>query len=110
MNSSSTLARDGRPRDAIVSTNRHHATPRSSLSTKPVEFRLEIVRIHGRAEVPSFIVHDVVHVERVGHHGERFVAHVNQERLVAAYVVNVVYAAATEEFPAYEECRAARKR
>src|SRR5207302_465602 len=37
-----------------------------------------------------FIVHDVVHVQCVGHDGKWFVAHVNQERLVVAYIVNVV--------------------
>src|SRR5229473_5249081 len=76
--------------DAIVRADRHHATPRSGLGIERVELRLEIVRIHGRAEVPSFIVHDVIHVECVGHDSKWFVAHVDQERLVAAHVVNVV--------------------
>ncbi len=45
--------------------------------------------------VASFIIHDVVHVARVGNDGKWFVAHVNQEhvnqeRLVAAYIVNVI--------------------
>src|ERR1700688_3473018 len=80
----------GSPRDAIVRANRHHATPRSGLGIERVELRLEIVRIHGRAEVASFIIHDVIHVERVGNDGKWFVAHVNQERLVAAYIVNVI--------------------
>src|SRR6266404_2693013 len=40
--------------------------------------------------VASFIIHDVVHVARVGNDGKWFVAHVNQERLVGAYIVNVI--------------------
>src|SRR5260370_28372475 len=48
--------------DAIVRAHRHHATPRSSLGIERVELSLEIIGIHGRVEVPSFIVHDVVHV------------------------------------------------
>src|SRR6266851_5543677 len=76
--------------DTIVRAHRHHAPPRSGLGIERVELHLEIVSIHGRAEVPSLIVHDVVHVECVGHDSKWFVAHVNQERLVAAYVVSVV--------------------
>src|SRR5216683_4046111 len=76
--------------DAVVRAHRHHATPGYGLGIERVELLLEIVSIHGRAEVPSFIVHDVVHMERVRHDSKWFVAHVNQERLVAAYVVNVV--------------------
>src|SRR3984893_14385080 len=75
--------------DAIMCANRHHATPGPGLGIERVELRLEIVGIH-RREVPTFIVHDVVHVECVGHDSKCFVAHVDQERLVAAYVVNVV--------------------
>jgi len=90
--------------DTIVRAHRHHATPRSGLGIERVELRLEIVSVHGRAEVASFIIHDVVHVERVGNDGKWFVAHVNQERLVAAYIVNVIdEGRATEEFPGYEE-------
>ena len=39
--------------DTIVRAHRHHATPRSGLGIERVELHLEIVSIHGRAEVPN---------------------------------------------------------
>src|SRR5205807_6432974 len=71
-------------RDTIVRANRHHPTPRSGLGIERVELRLKIVSVHGRAEVSSFVVHNVVHVECVRHYSKWLTAHVDQERLVAA--------------------------
>src|SRR5258708_2323580 len=76
--------------DAIVRANGHHPTTCSRLGIERIKFRLEIVSIHCRAEVPDFVVHNVIHVECVGHNGKWFVVHVNHEGLVAADVVNVV--------------------
>jgi hypothetical protein len=76
--------------DAIVRAHRHHATPHSGLGIERVELGLEVVSIHGSAEVSGFIVHNVVHVEGIGHDGKWLVAYVYQEWLIAAYVVNVV--------------------
>jgi hypothetical protein len=84
------LGARGTTGDAIVRADGHHPTPRSGFSIESVKLRLEIFRIHRGAEAPSFIIHDVVHMQCVGLDSERFVAHVNQKRLVAAYVVNVV--------------------
>jgi hypothetical protein len=70
--------------------HRHHATPRCALGIKRVELPLEIVRIHGRAEVPGFIIHNAIHAGWAGDDSKWFVPHIYQKRFVAAYVVNVV--------------------
>jgi hypothetical protein len=73
-----------------VGAHRHHATPYSGLSVEGIELRFEVFSIHGGAEVPGFIVDDVVHVECVGHDSKWFVVHVYQEGFITTYVVNVV--------------------
>jgi hypothetical protein len=55
-----------------------------------VELAFQIACVCVAAEVPSLVVNNVVHVERVGHHGEWLVSNVHQEWLIAADVVDVV--------------------
>src|SRR5258708_18388099 len=77
-------------RYAIMRADRHNATTGSGHRIERIELRFEVVGVHGCAEIPGFIIHDVIHVERVGHNSKGFAADINQEWLVTAHIVNMV--------------------
>src|SRR6266851_3212325 len=76
--------------NSIVRADGHHATAMLALFVQHVELTFQIGCVCVGAEVPSLVVHNVVHMQRVGHHGEGLVPNVHQEWLIAADVVDVV--------------------
>src|SRR6266446_3864587 len=62
----------------IVRADRHHATATLAFFVQHVELTFQIACVCVGAEVPSLVVHDVVHMERVWHHGEGLVANIHQ--------------------------------
>src|SRR5712664_4081468 len=90
MKSSSTRMRAGRPAIrscALTDIMRRRCSP---FFVQHVELTFQIGCVCIGAEIPSLVVHNVVHMERVGHHGEGLVSNVHQEWLIAADVVDVV--------------------
>src|SRR5713101_6918798 len=80
----------GPARNSIVRADRHHAAAMLAFFVQHVELTFQIACVCVGAEVPSLVVDNVVHVERVGHHGEGLVSDAHQEWLIAADVVDVV--------------------
>src|SRR5260370_20633473 len=76
--------------NSVVRADRHHATAMLAFFVQHVELTFQIGCVCVGAEVPSLVVHNVVHVERVWHYGEGLVSNVHQEWLIAADVVDVV--------------------
>src|SRR5260370_34783734 len=90
MKSSSTRMRAGPARNSIVRADRHHATAMLAFFVQYVELTLQIGCVCVGAEVASLVVHNVVHVERVGHHGEGLISNIHHEWLSAAEFVDGV--------------------
>src|ERR1700730_636051 len=76
--------------DTVVSADRHHAAAMLAFLVQHVELAFQISCVCVGAEVTSLVVHNVVHVERVGHHCEGLISNIHEEWLIAADVVDVV--------------------
>src|SRR6266566_4059314 len=62
--------------DTVVRADRHHATAMRAFFIQHVEFTLQVGGVGFGAEVACIVVHNIVHVERVGRHGKGLVSNV----------------------------------